>query len=96
MVCSRLVAEVEEDKKLDGKHAVEEAMSGWVNLYCLPILILLPSPCSDAELSKVPERFVLRLSSRAAVLNYVLKAFIKEYGVRLCLQSLIQTRLCSL
>jgi hypothetical protein len=59
--------EVEEDKRLDGRHRIEEAMSAfslWRPPFFSPCFgtdwrfLFVVSGCDDAELSKVQERFV--------------------------------------
>lgn len=52
-----MLAEAVEDKKLDARHTVEEAMSMCVARLCLRVLMPVYSRRLDAELSQVQERF---------------------------------------
>jgi hypothetical protein len=66
----RSCKEVEEDKRLDGRHSIEEAMSAFISfvlVFFWGLNFFLCSGCDDAELSKVQERFVRRVFSSTKV-----------------------------
>jgi len=81
--------EMEEDKHLDARHAIEEAMSELFSIFFYKFwtahLSIFGSPCAHAKLSQVPERFVRSFGFKLilAVTCISWTAFIKELGVRL-------------
>lgn len=89
---------MEEDKHLDARHAIEEAMS---ELCILTVesttesLRLHYSSSTHAQLPQVSERYVQELSlvsvfAHSLLLHYTI-AFVKEHGVRaLCMYSMKQ------
>jgi hypothetical protein len=59
-----IIVEVEEDKHLDARHAIEEAMSGFlIDFVNTHLLMLFVSSRAYEKLSQVPERFVSSAST---------------------------------
>jgi len=74
---------MEEDKHLDGRHTIEEAMSKSFQSYCAIYVYLANVPDSSgahAQLSKVSKRFVVFYSLFFQIILGK-TAFIKEMGV---------------